>query len=513
LNDLERMKLEEELYAHELAENAVTLGEHLPLFIRASWPIIEPATRYLHNWHIDAISDYLKACRARDIKRLIINIPPRYMKSIIVTVNFPVWWWTEQPEERFVFASYSDSLSKKHSIDRRTIIESGWYQERWGSKVRLRSDQNEKREFQNERRGHMIATSVGGSVTGKGGNVIIIDDPQDPEAADSEVQRLQAQDFIEGTLSTRLDDKKNGVIIIVMQRLNEKDLTGHELAKQGAGWEHLCLPGRAEAKTTISLPSSKKKLTREVGDVLWPEREGERELQIQEIAMTPLRFAGQYQQRPAPAEGNLIKRTWWQYYDVAPALFDEVVDSWDCSFKDTDGSDYVCGQKWGRVGSAFYLLALIRQRMNEPETEIAILNMRSQKPEPFAVLVEEAANGHAVIQRFKKKITNCIAIPPTGSKQSRASAASPIAHAGNCFLPNPEKHNVPWVNVFIEELAVFPNGENDDQVDSWSQAINYMMQKLGGIFDWLLEKKKAQDEERKKRENDPKFGRYIVNAN
>jgi Uncharacterized protein conserved in bacteria len=224
-------------------------------FIRQAWHVIEPATPYLHNWHIDLICEYLEAVSAGQITRLIINIPPRYMKSIAVSVMWPVWEWIRHPETRWIFASYSQSLSTKHSVDRRTIIQSDWYQSRWGDRFKLVEDHNLKTEFLNDKRGHMIATSVGGTSTGKGGNRLVVDDPLNPKEAASDVLRERANTWFDQTFYSRLDDKKTGAIVVIMQRLHEKDLTGH-LLEQGGEWEHLCLPAIAEDRQVIHFPMS-----------------------------------------------------------------------------------------------------------------------------------------------------------------------------------------------------------------------------------------------------------------
>lgn len=227
---LERLKLQQRL----------RLEASLPEFIRAAWKVLEPGNRYSHNWHIDLIAERLTALRQRQIRRLIINIPPRCMKSLLCSVMWPAWIWTTEPERRFLFASYSDSLSTKHSVDRRTLMSSAWYQSLWAHRFRFASDQNVKTEFQNTARGHMIATSVTGTATGKGGDFLVVDDPHNPKQALSELEREAAIRFFTQTLVTRLDDPKTGSICVIMQRLHELDLSGYLLAK--GGWEHISLP-------------------------------------------------------------------------------------------------------------------------------------------------------------------------------------------------------------------------------------------------------------------------------
>ena len=203
----------------------VQAEQSLRRYVEQAWPILEPDVPFLSNWHIDYLAEHLEAVTAGEITRLLINIPPRYMKSILVSVLWPTWEWIHEPSRRWIFASYADSLSSKHSVDRRTVLQSAWYQHRWSDRVQLASDQNVKNEFLNTRRGHMIATSIGGSVTGKGGSRIVVDDPHNPMQAESDAQREAALSYFSRTLSTRLDNKNEDAMVVVMQRLHERDLS------------------------------------------------------------------------------------------------------------------------------------------------------------------------------------------------------------------------------------------------------------------------------------------------
>lgn len=463
----------------------------LSYYTKQAWPVIEPGTEYLHNWHVDAISEYLTAVTQGQMKRLLINMPPRYMKSISVSVMWPTWSWIERPSTRWIFASYSQSLSTKHSIDRRTIIQSDWYRYNWGDKFHLTSDQNVKTEYQNDKRGVMVATSVGGTATGKGGDFIIVDDPHNPREAQSDVQREAAITFFDQTLSTRLDNKKAGAIVVVMQRLHERDLSGHILDR--GGYEHLCLPAEAEKKTVIHFPVSLKELVREEEDLLWPEREGPEEIAAQKVAMGSYAYAGQYQQRPAPAEGGILKRYWWRFWCYPgqklppvtlkgadgtlmnieavplPERFEQQAQSWDMAFKDTKHSAYVVGQIWGLHKADRFLQDQLRDKLDFPGTVAAVKILTAKWPKVTTKWVEDKANGPAVIASLKREIVGLIAVDPEGSKEARAHAVSPQIESGNVFIPHPAI--APWVWDFIEECAAFPNGEYADQVDAMTQAL------------------------------------------
>jgi predicted phage terminase large subunit-like protein len=399
------------------------------------------------------------------------------MKSNGVTVMFPTWMWIDWAESRWLFASYSASLSTKHSIDRRTIIQSDYYRRRWGHKYRLAGDQNLKTEYSNSRRGTMIATSVGGTATGKGGDFIIVDDPQNPEEAESDTEREKGIRFFDQTLSTRLDDLKKGVIIVVMQRLHEMDLTGHILAEIG-GYEHLKLPGEFETKTTIVMPGGKS-IVKEQGDLLCPDRMGRKELDALKKSLGSYGYGCQVLQEPSPKAGGMFKRDKWKFYRVAPS-FDQIIESWDCTFKDLDASkgkkvDFVCGQVWGRKLADFYLLDQFLAQVDFPGTLQAIITLSAKWPLARTKLVEDKANGPAVVAMLKGKVPGIREVSPEGGKISRANAVAPLQEAGNVYLPDPLL--APWVHDYIECFAKFPRVPFDDQVDATSQALLYLYTK------------------------------------
>lgn len=467
-----------------LAEKA---KRSLSEFITQAWPVIEPATDYKPNWHIEAICDHLEAVTAGQIKRLLINMPPRYMKSICTSVMWPVWEWIRFPSTRWLFASYAASLSTKHSLDRRTIIQSPYYQQRWGHLFQLADDQNIKTEYNNSARGYMFATSVGGAATGKGGDRVVVDDPLNPKEASSDALRTAANTFFDQTLTTRLDDKKKGAIVIVMQRLHEKDLSGHVI-DQG-GYVHLNLPAEAPTRMVINYPKSGKVFERPQGHVIWEAREGPEELEQQKRALGSYGYAGQYQQDPSPADGGLLKRMWWKYYTEMPDIrtFQSILISVDCAFKDLESSDFVVMQVWGRMGSKKYLLDQVRGKMAFPETVRALKRIVAKWPQAKRKLIEDKANGTAVISAVKEQISGIIAINPEGGKVARAQAISFTVEAGDVYLPH--KDLAYWVDDFVEECAKFPKGANDDQVDAMTQALTQLIEEeftpWADQVDWL----------------------------
>ena len=257
----------------------------LSLFIKKAWSTIEPNRYFYDNWHIDAISDHLQAVVQGDIKRLIINIPPRHMKSISVSVALPAWTWTLDPSKKFLFASYALSLSIRDSVKCRRLIESPWYKSYFGEMFELTSDQNQKQRFENDKTGIRIATSVDGALTGEGGDIILVDDPHNVREAESGIVREAVLDWWNQAMQTRLNDPKNGAFIIIMQRVHENDLTGHILANEYDDWEHLCLPARYEANHPTPVKSSLGFVDprTEEGELLWKDRIDEKTLSNLEV--------------------------------------------------------------------------------------------------------------------------------------------------------------------------------------------------------------------------------------
>jgi hypothetical protein len=272
-------------------------------FTKAAWPTIEPGVDFQNNWHIDAISDHLEAVVNGDIKRLIINVPPRHMKSISVAVAMPAWTWVSQPHKKFLYASYAASLSIRDSTKCRRLIDSPWYKAHFGDKFRLTDDQNQKQRFENDKTGYRIATSVNGALTGDGGDLIVIDDPHNSVEADSAKVREGVLEWWDQAMQTRLNDPRTGAFVIIMQRLHEQDLTGHVLSNQlGNEWSHLCLPARYEIghPTPSRSPLGFIDPRSAEGELLWPERIDDKTLSNLERSLGTYAAAGQLQQRPSP---------------------------------------------------------------------------------------------------------------------------------------------------------------------------------------------------------------------
>lgn len=445
-------------------------------FIPKAWSIVEPATNFITNWHIDALADHLEAVSSRQIQDLLITIAPRSGKSLITSVFWPAWVWTFEPGEKFLCASYSSELSIEHSIYTRRIIQSDWYQKNWGALFRIVSDQNRKSYFQNDRSGYRHATSVGGIGTGFGGSTIIVDDPHNVKEAPSKAKREDVIKWWSQSMSTRLNNPQTGCRVVIQQRCHMNDLAGH-IIQQGGNWVHLNIPAEYNPRkqtTTVIGWSDPREIE---GELLWPMVYGKKELAKIKTELGGYGYNCQYQQEPSALTGGLIDRGWWKFYDASDIPktpdgrwdFDNIIASWDLTFKSTDASDYVVGQVWGTVGANRFLLDQIRKKLTFPET-IRHIKHFNDKWLPTATYVEDKANGPAVISVLRTEIPGLIAIDPQGDKAARIQAVSPQIEAGNVLLPRMAS----WVDDYIEEFAAATadgGGQYWDQIDATSQAL------------------------------------------
>lgn len=450
-------------------------------YTKHAWKIVEPDP-LVEGWHLQAVCEHLEAISRKQIRNLIICIPPRHTKSLETTVFWPSWEWGpfNRPQTRWLCISYAASLSERDSVKCRTLMQSKWYRERWGSKFVLQGDQNAKERYNNVRGGYRIASSIGGVGTGEGGDRLVIDDPINIKEAHSEVVRKGVNDWWDMVMPTRLNNPKSGAKVIIMQRCHSDDLVGHIKATSPETYEWLVLPAEFEPATRCSTSIGFVDPRVNEGDLLWPQRFGPKE--ITELKkMGSYAYAAQFQQRPSPVEGGILKRHWWKFYTErpAPSWFDYLLQSWDMSFKGLDTCSYVCGQVWGVKGADKYLMDETREHLDFVQTLNAVRNLTLRWPKATLKLVEEKANGAAVISTLKNEISGLVPWEPEGSKESRAFAVSPEVESGNVYLPSPLI--CPWINDWIEETALFPNGPHNDRVDTFTQAmqrIQKMQKKL-----------------------------------
>jgi predicted phage terminase large subunit-like protein len=449
-------------------------------FVRQAWKIYRPGVPYLENWHIELICEYLTLVTRGELVRLIINIPSRYSKSALVSTIWPCWEWLTIPSQRWIFVSYAYGLSMQNAYWRRAIIRSAWYQRSWKQSIGINPKHDTVADTMNTSGGQMFSTSTGGTLTGIGGNRIVIDDPTNPRQALSVTQRSDANEWFGHTLSTRLDDKIAGAIVLIQQRIHDSDMTGHLTGLNSSdlnshlikanGWTLLRIPVIAEQDEEIVFPISKRVIGRKVGDVLWPEREPLKELEEQKRILD-YQFESQYQQRPASRKGQVFDRDWLMYYDTLPPIQPEsVMISLDSSFKGTQSSSYVVIQVWARYGPDNYLIDQVRDKMTFTETLDAMEAIIGAYPQAFTKLIEAKANGDAIIEVLKRKYAGIEEANPTTSKEARAIAITPLFRGHNVYFPR----QAPWLHDLLTEITLFPTGSWTDQVDAMTQALKYL---------------------------------------
>jgi predicted phage terminase large subunit-like protein len=381
-----------------------------------------------------------------------------------------------------MFASYSEKLSTQHSILRRSLIESDWYKKDWGGQFSISRDQNVKSHYENSARGAMFSTGMQSTATGMGGDILIFDDPLNPEQAISQVEREAVNLRFDTTFRSRINDPATGVKIIIMQRLHELDLTGHVLARESHRWKHISLPAIAEQdEKSWRLSDGTHLVTRKAGDLLWSERLPQSFLDSQRVGMGSWAFNGQYQQRPAPLDGGIIKRQWVRFYRQIPEKFEFMVQSWDCTFSGGHDNDFVAGQVWARSGGKYFMLPYrTYERLDFGPTMAAIKSCHAKFPQAHAVLIEDKANGPAIISELQKEIPGVVAVNPEGGKLARAQATAPLWEAGSIELPDPQVFGITWMEDYLHNMCAFPKAAHDDDVDATSQALIYMRSRLGG---------------------------------
>lgn len=508
-----------------LAEEAARLSASFREFIYAAWPTLG-YRELVPSWHIDALADHYQAAIDRVLTRLIITIPPGYLKSTIFSVLGPAWAWTRRPSEQIVSASHSDDLATRDTRRSRAVMQSAWYQARWGEMWAFASDENLKTRYSNDQGGHRVRTHVGGG-TGDRGSVLQLDDPHNAQEAHSEVLMQSAKDWWGETWASRLDDavKDLGVKMVIGQRIDEDDLIGHLLANdEDAGrWTHLCLPVAYERKHPFCYPAkvvvggrtlTGDKRKRE-GELLAPDYMDDARLDDRTAEMSERTIAAQYQQRPAPAEGLLLKRANWRYYDPALSFyspfgtfgeaqarelasrvghFNLIVHSWDTSLKDREHSDFVAGTTWGCRMADRFLLRIWHARMGLNATIEAMLTMSAWALPLWPncahfTVIENAANGPEAYAEIRGRVQGCQLNEAKGSKEVRADSASPALDGFNCYLPGfalPDGSSYDpartpsEVQKFVEETAVFNQGAHDDLVDSWSSMVLWTRGRTGG---------------------------------
>jgi predicted phage terminase large subunit-like protein len=442
------------------------LVQDLMGFTEFAFGVVRPGISFKPNWHHEAVSAKLSQVASGKIRRLIITLPPRSLKSLCVSVALPAWFLGHYPWERVVVCSYSDFLARSHANDFRRLVNDPVYQAAFPA---MCLERDTDREITTTKRGKRIATSIEGTLTGLGGNLIIIDDPLKLGDALSEAVRTRVIEWYRSTVLSRGDDKPATRIVVVMQRVHQDDLVGY-LQEQG-GFEVLNLPAIAQRTETYDLGSGRT-YTRQKGELLHSTHEPVEALMELKREMGPIAFSAQYQQNPLPPGGTIIKRKWLTIYDsVSCQPGDRIIISWDIALSEAETGDYSAGVILLNRKEVFYILEVVRGRFPFEMLKQTVLELKRRYPSS-TLLIEDSPISRGLIQSLREKSINVTPYKPDTDKRARVIAQVDLFAGGSVRFPR----RAGWLEVFIAELLAFP-GRHDDQVDALAQGLAWGRQR------------------------------------
>ena len=453
----------------------------LAYFAKSVWHILEPGTPLKWGWVLDVVCAHLEAVTRGEVIRLLINVPPGSMKSLLTSVIWPAWEWGPKglPHHRFMGTAHAQHLAVRDNMKCRRLIQSEWYQKRWP--VELVGDQNAKTKFENTASGFREAMSFTG-LTGSRGDRVILDDPHSVDDANSATKLKSDIVTFREALPSRVNNELSAIIII-MQRLHSEDVSAMALS---LGYKHLCVPMRYEGKKQISTLFSDRLDPREQdGELMFPERFSEEQVRELEQSLGEYATAGQLQQRPAPRGGGIFKETWWQYYTVPPRIKYRTIYA-DTAQKTKEQNDYSVFQSWGMgFDGRIYLLDMIRGKWEAPELLVQAKAFWNKNKAIAgqgmlrAIKIEDKSSGTGLIQQLRKERIPVDGIPRGTDKVSRALDVTPQVQAGNVVLPE----NASYLSDILSEASGFPNAPHDDTLDPLMDAISDMLIS-GGAYDF-----------------------------
>lgn len=470
-------------------------GLTLAQFVVAGWSTIEPFAPLVWGWHLDFLCQHVQALLENSFaeqpdpkipQNLLINIPPGTMKSLVVSVFAPAWVWLFRPTWRVGCASAADGVASRDSLRCRNLIESEWYRETFQPEWELSTDQNEKMHFSNTRGGFRLATTTARKITGQRFDAELIDDPHDAQEVTSKAERERVLNWYDQAFHNRVASPARAVRICIMQRLHEEDLSNHLL---GLGWAHICLPMEFEPEHTRETFLGVRDPRSEPGELLFPARFPPSVLEEDRRTLGSTGYAGQHQQRPVPLGGNRFQRHWWRFWSLdgeprqrpsgcmveppvkySPAQRQPLrVLTLDCTFKSGHDKDFVAAMVVDVHGAKRFVVAHRREQTGLTGT-LRLVTDLIQTWKPSKIIVEEKANGAAVIEVLSKQFTGVIPVQPKGDKESRAAVLEPVVESGSWYL----QESAPWLEELVTEFASFPLGAHDDQVDALSQLEVYL---------------------------------------
>ena len=506
LNDLLEDFSPEEI---QIGLDIADCSESLVEFIQRAWHIVEPAQKYSHNWHIDLIAAHLEAITdevmiddEKYYNRLLINVPPGTMKSLIVNVFWPSWEWgpRNMPHLRYVCAAHQQDLAVRDSTKMRRLIQSEWYQARWGDKVQLTGDQNQKTKFENTATGFRQSISSG-SITGVRGDRVIIDDPHSVDGANSDVQRASTIEWFTQAVPTRLNNPDKSAIVVIMQRLHEEDVSG-VIIDQKLGYDHIMLPMEFDPTRAVPTMLGWEDPRTELGELLFLGRFPKHVVEREKQAMGPYAISGQYQQIPTPADGGIVKQDWWQLWpnDIALPAFDFIVGSLDTAFTEKTENDYTAMTVWGvfsedpvsndGMANPKKGMYKVQRTYRQPHPKVMLVYAWQERLELNKVvtkvaktikdlqidtiLIENKAAGIPVSQELRRLFAGrgfqvILDDPKSLDKTSRLYSIQHLFSEGLIYAPDKT-----WVDQVIQQTVMFPKGKHDDLVDTISMALRYL---------------------------------------
>jgi predicted phage terminase large subunit-like protein len=443
------------------------LAEHMMSFTEFAFGVIRPGVPFKANWHLEAVTEKLAQVASGDVRRLIITLPPRNLKSLCASVALPAWFLGRNPSERVVVVSYSDFLARSHANDFRRLVNDPVYKAAFPA---MQLERESDREITTTKRGKRIATSIEGTLTGLGGNLIIIDDPLKPGDAMSEVVRTRVIEWYRSTLLSRADDKSKARIVLVMQRVHQNDLAGY-LQEQG-GFEVLNLPAIAQRAETYDLGDGRT-YTRQKGELLHPDHEPAHVLMELKREMGPIAFSAQYQQSPIPPGGTIIKQNWLTRYDyIGHKPGDRIVMSWDIALSEAETGDYSACVVLLIRNEVFYVLEVIRGRFPFDTLKRKVMEVK-RRYGSSTLLIEDSPISRGLIQSLREQSINVTPYKPDTDKRARVIAQTDLFAGGSVRLPQQAE----WLEGFVGELLAFP-ARHDDQVDALTQGLAW------GRYSW-----------------------------
>ncbi len=458
-----------------LVKNAV-FRQSFSTFVQKCFYELNPSEKFINGMYIDLLCNQIQSMIEGENQKLIINLPPRYLKSVICSIALPAFILGHNPSAKIMCISYGEDLASKLATDCRTIMETDWYKELF-FQTRIRGDRRSSMDFETTKHGGRFAVTISGGVTGRGADWIIIDDPLKPVEAFSDIQREKVNELYGNTVNSRLNDKNTGRILVVMQRLHAHDLSGF-LFENDPDFKSIVLPLIAvqdeEWQIKNHITGKIVIYKRKKGELLHPEREGEKVVNSYRNSMSPFVFSAQYQQNPIPIGSGMIKQEWITTYQELPKL-SKIILSWDTASKTTETNAYSACVVIG-VGKdqKYYLLEVFRGRLDFPSLTRKVKEL-SDKYEgkmsgKIITLVENASSGISLCQTLKGKITNLIPVSCKSSKEQRFDIVALKTEQGELLFPGQYE---PWFKSFEDEFLTFPRSLFKDQCDALSQAIGY----------------------------------------